>query len=232
MASGAFLLFAAVAPARVQRAAGLAVVTAFGGVLFWLAALRLGWGDVTADLARTLSQGFLLQAGMARQVGGEALQAVVRELAGQSRAVAAMLPAALALTSLAGLALAWRGFHHLAARPWGAPPAPFRAFTFNDQLIWLFVAALGLWLLPWPEAAAGPALAARNLLVVAVALYVVRGAAVFVASVGRLTAPLAVVAALGVLFLFPFVASGLAVLGLADTWLDFRRRLAPPTGES
>jgi hypothetical protein len=30
------------------------------------------------------------------------------------------------------------------------------------------------------------------------------------------------------LFLSPFAVSGLALLGLADSWLDFRRRAAPP----
>jgi hypothetical protein len=32
------------------------------------------------------------------------------------------------------------------------------------------------------------------------------------------------------ILMFAFVASGLTVLGLADTWLDFRRRMAPTTG--
>ena len=30
------------------------------------------------------------------------------------------------------------------------------------------------------------------------------------------------------MFLLPFVLGGLTLLGLADTWLDFRRRLATP----
>jgi hypothetical protein len=32
------------------------------------------------------------------------------------------------------------------------------------------------------------------------------------------------------LLLLPFVLGGLTLLGLADTWLDFRRRLTPVTG--
>jgi hypothetical protein len=32
----------------------------------------------------------------------------------------------------------------------------------------------------------------------------------------------------GALFLLPFAVGGLALLGLADIWLDFRRRIAPP----
>jgi hypothetical protein len=31
------------------------------------------------------------------------------------------------------------------------------------------------------------------------------------------------------MFLLPFVVGGLTLLGLADTWLDFRRRLASAT---
>jgi hypothetical protein len=42
--------------------------------------------------------------------------------------------------------------------------------------------------------------------------------------------PGAVLAALAVvtIFLLPFVMGGLTLLGLADTWLDFRRRIATP----
>ncbi len=31
------------------------------------------------------------------------------------------------------------------------------------------------------------------------------------------------------MFLMPFVVGGLTLLGLADTWLDFRRRMSPAT---
>jgi hypothetical protein len=65
-----------------------------------------------------------------------------------------------------------------------------------------------------------------NLLLVSAALYAMRGLAVF--SAGSKRVPGIVLATLSVvaLFLFPFVLSGLTLLGLADTWLDFRRRLA------
>jgi hypothetical protein len=38
-----------------------------------------------------------------------------------------------------------------------------------------------------------------------------------------------VVLAIVAMFLLPFLVGGLTLLGLADTWLDFRRRLATPT---
>jgi uncharacterized protein YybS (DUF2232 family) len=60
-------------------------------------------------------------------------------------------------------------------------------------------------------------------------LYAARGLAVF--SAGSKRVPRAVIAILGVvaMFLLPFVVGGLTLLGLADTWLDFRRRLATST---
>ena len=39
----------------------------------------------------------------------------------------------------------------------------------------------------------------------------------------------AAVLALISMFLLPFVVGGLTLLGLADTWLDFRRRSSTPT---
>ena len=64
-------------------------------------------------------------------------------------------------------------------------------------------------------------------------LYALRGAAVFRAGAGRVS-PLGIVLLHGArpFSCLPFVASGLTVLGLADTWLDFRRRMAPTTGGS
>jgi len=39
-----------------------------------------------------------------------------------------------------------------------------------------------------------------------------------------------VAAALITMNMLPFVLGGLTIVGLADTWLDFRRRLTPATG--
>jgi hypothetical protein len=65
-----------------------------------------------------------------------------------------------------------------------------------------------------------------NLLLVWSVLYAARGLAVF--SAGSQRVPALVIATLSVvaMFLLPFVLGGLTLLGLADTWLDFRRRLA------
>src|SRR5690606_1425702 len=149
-------------------------------------------------------------------------------------ASAAFYPALLVLTAIAGCTLAWRWYHLLAARPVGPVGSRFREFRFSDQAIWLLVGALAVSLLPIRGISIfGAPLGdwAGNLLVVMVALYVARGLAVFVAasarSPGRIVAELGVVA----LFLWPFAVGGLVLLGLADSWVDFRRRLeSPPTG--
>src|SRR2546427_568527 len=90
------------------------------------------------------------------------------------------------------------------------------------------VASITVWLVP---ALATLKLAALNLAVVLGALYLLRGAAVVVAfasatgiPVGALVLAAAVSALLAVplLLLLP----GLWTLGMTDTWLQFRRRLA------
>ena len=67
-----------------------------------------------------------------------------------------------------------------------------------------------------------------NLLLVLGVLYTARGLAVFFAQAGRVAAPVGGVLLLIAMFLLPFVVGGLTLLGLADTWLDFRRRSSTP----
>jgi uncharacterized protein YybS (DUF2232 family) len=138
-----------------------------------------------------------------------------------------LYPGLLALAAIAGLRLAWAWYHRIADRPVGAPPVPFPAFGFNDQLVWGWVVGLALALLPQPAWA--PVVGA-NVLLVWGALYAMRGLAVLV-TVGRRTPPTVLVAlAVVTVVLLPFVLGGLTIVGLADTWLDFRRRLTPATG--
>ena len=73
-------------------------------------------------------------------------------------------------------------------------------------------------------------MAGANVLLVWGALYATRGLAV-VTFFGRRTPPVVLVAlALITVVMLPFVLGGLTIVGLADTWLDFRRRLTPATG--
>jgi hypothetical protein len=57
-------------------------------------------------------------------------------------------------------------------------------------------------------------------------LYATRGLAVFSAGSKRVPTPIIATVTVVAMFLLPFVIGGLTLLGLADTWLDFRRRLS------
>jgi uncharacterized protein YybS (DUF2232 family) len=150
-----------------------------------------------------------------------------RQVSLMADTISLLYPGLLALAAIAGLRLAWAWYHRIADRPVGAPPVPFPGFGFNDQLIWGWVLGLALALLSEPSWAP---VAGANVLLVWGALYATRGLAV-VTFFGRRTPPVVLVA-LGLItvVMLPFVLGGLTIVGLADTWLDFRRRLTPATG--
>jgi hypothetical protein len=230
---GAWILLVPRAPERGLRQALLAIAAASAVTFGWMFALGIHYGEVQAAAARYFSSFWLSQARMAEQFWGESraeLSAPLFELAGQSRMLAEVMPGALVLATLAGLALAWRGHFGLAARPLLAAPKPVAGFTFSDHAVWLVVISLALLLIPGAAAVPGVEQVAANVLLVMLVLYALRGAAVFRAGTGRVS-PLgiALYTVLTVL-MFAFVATGLTILGLADTWLDFRRRMAPSTG--
>lgn len=212
--------------------AALAIGFAAALTFTWMVLLGITWGDIEASAARLLSRQFLAQARTVEAMGGEAARAVSQamfEAAGQARQVAGLLPGAVFLASLAGLALAWRGHYWLAVRPLGGAPAPFSTFTFSDQAVWLVVGALVVLLLPAGVNSDRLDAVAMNLLLVMLCLYAIRGAAIFRASTGRPSAVGVALYSVLTILMFAFVATGLMLLGLADTWLDFRRRLAAPT---
>ncbi|HET9133943.1 MAG TPA: DUF2232 domain-containing protein [Gemmatimonadales bacterium] len=179
-----------------------------------------GWQALMPELpARPEDAGTGIAAGETGQVAAQLAQSV--QLLGD------FLPGWLALLAFAGGWLAWQWTHRVARHPIGPAPRPFRAFRFNDQLIWAVVLALGALLLPLPPA---PATALANLLFVLGGLYAARGLAVLRSAL--LPAPPAMTVLLCCLALpvLPLALSGCAVLGVADTWLDLRRRLPSPQG--
>ena len=130
-----------------------------------------------------------------------------------------LLPAMLALQSLAALALGWALFHRLSRAQIGPPLAPLREFRFNDQLVWAI--AVGLTILVLPEFAEGRA-AGLNLLLFFGVLFALRGLAVL-ASFGRGRVLVTMLVIL-TLLAWPLGLGIAASLGLADIWLDVRRR--------
>lgn len=135
---------------------------------------------------------------------------------------ARLLPALLALESLAALALAWALHQRLATVPAGPRLGSVREFRFNDQLVWGLAVGGTILVLPgfagWHDAG-------LDLLVFFGALYLLRGVGVlsWVARgrwIGVLLIALTVFA--------PYLLAALALgVGVADTWMDWRGRVRP-----
>jgi hypothetical protein len=227
--AGAVLLcgtFLALTLWRPSNAVGRALAaTAGAGValVLWMRGLGIGWPQLVSGVDRDLAAYQTALSAQWRVAG--APQELIDRASAVMHSVSQVYPAMLAIAAIAGLRLAWAWYHRLAVRPLGTPPAPFRSFGFNDQLVWGWVAAVALALLPMP----GPwRLLGANLLLVLGALYAARGLAVVATQSRGVASPVAAVLVLISLFLLPFVVGGLTLLGLADTWLDFRRRLTTP----
>ena len=134
-----------------------------------------------------------------------------------------MLPAALALQSLAVLTVAWGLYQRLGRARIGPPIGRLRDFRFNDQLVWGLIVGITLVLV---EAFAELRGAGINLLVFFGALYVVRGAGVLAWLLGPKRWARVLLVTVGVIawqLLAPFAL----VLGVGDTWLDWRGRTRP-----
>ncbi len=136
-----------------------------------------------------------------------------------------LLPALLALETLIVLALAWALYHRFGRARVGPPLADWKDLTFHDAFVWGIIAGLVVIVVPVPGIihAAG-----MNILVFTGVLYALRGLGVmlwFLAPGRWMQVLLAIV-----LVLFPHIIGVVAaVLGVGDTWLDWRRRPRPTT---
>ncbi len=142
------------------------------------------------------------------------------------QAVQALYPSALLIASVCALGAAWWGYVRLAQgsdRGLGS----LRDFRFNDQMIWIAIAAVGLLLWGAPEM--GNRLGA-NALVFMSALYAVRGAAVVVFVMGGVSFTGGILVSLGMLVVPPVVLSLAVFIGLGDTWLHVRERAVSALG--
>ena len=225
LVSGCFLALTLWRPSNRMCRALAATAGAGLALAIWMVGLGVRWATLQAAVGEEV-QTFqtAMRATLSRT---EAWSEMSRQMSLMADTVSLLYPGLLALAAIAGLRLAWAWYHRIANRPVGAPPVPFPAFGFSDQLVWGWVVGLGLALLPEPEWAR---VAGANVLLVWGALYAMRGLAVLV-TVGRRTPPAVLVAlAMVTVVLLPFVLGGLTVVGLADTWLDFRRRQTPATG--
>jgi len=196
----------------------LALAVAVVGIVVWGLASHLRMAELDAAVLKDLEATMraIFQGSPQDQVDA-AVEAMPE--------VARLFPGMLALQALAGLGLAATWYHQVARRPAGRPPTPFPRFRFNDHLVWGAIFTLGLSLLPvgdpWQRIA-------ENGLVIWAGLYAARGLAVGATALGRwpLFGRLLLIGS--AILMFPFAVGSLILVGLADTWVDFRGRLAPP----
>jgi len=147
------------------------------------------------------------------------------QMSGLPRLARGVLPSMLALQTLAAMALAWALFHRFSRTRLGEPLGRLRDFRFNDQWIWSLIVGLVLTLLPALEALRPLGV---NLLVFFGTMYALRGAGVlsFFLRPGRSLFGVLVGVAL-LLLLRDGAAIALGLVGLGDTWADWRRRIRP-----
>jgi hypothetical protein len=141
--------------------------------------------------------------------------------------MADIFPALAALQSVAALALAswWIRWLGRSSKNTFAL-AQLREFRFNDQLIWVLIGGLVVVLLPVPTE---PTRVALNALVFMAALYALRGLAIFVfLATGSRSIPTMVFGLLALVFLYQVTLAAALLMGVGDTWLDVRRRVATP----
>jgi len=221
---GTFLALTLWQPSNGVGRAVAATATAGAALGLWMWRLGIGWTRLVQGVNQELSQYESVVRDQWRTAG--APQELIDQAGAMVHSASQLYPGLLALAGIAGLRLAWAWYHRLAVHPLGAPPAPFRTFGFTDQLVWGWVVALALTLVPVPEPWR---LAGANVLLVLVVLYAARGLAVVLTQAGGIAGPVGVVLGFIAVFLLQFVIGGLTLLGLADTWLDFRRRLSTPS---
>lgn len=154
--------------------------------------------------------------GTAGELGDELAQLAFQAAELQAR----VYPAMTALASLAALGIGWWAYRRVAdgeAKPLGT----LREFRFRDELVWLFIAGVALLLVPVGELSER---AGSNLVLFMGALYALRGAGVLLTLIGGIGPLGALLGGLVLVLLYPLVMGAALVIGLTDTWLDFRTR--------
>ncbi|WKW11762.1 DUF2232 domain-containing protein [Pseudogemmatithrix spongiicola] len=161
--------------------------------------------------------------------GADALAAQVEaQFTALPTAAKVLMPAMLALESLAVLALAWALYHRFGRVRLGPPLAALRDLRFHDGLVWGLIAGLLVLVVPMPNAFAAFGI---NCLVFFGALYVMRGLGVFVWFL-RPGKWMAVLWSIVLVMFWSVIAAVALVIGVGDTWLDWRNRPRPQSQRS
>ena len=153
--------------------------------------------------------------------GESASQPVVATMERLAETQAAVFPAMLGIASVAALGVAWWVRTRLVGEG-DQGLAPLRDFRFNDHMVWFLIAGLLLLFMQWGDAFAR---LGSNALVFMAALYMLRGAAVFMFLSGGLSVLGYALLLLGLLVAAPVFMSMAVLIGVGDTWLDLRSRV-------
>ena len=131
-----------------------------------------------------------------------------------------IFPALTALASMSALLLSWWLFIFFSGRSEEAF-GPVKDFRFNDHLIWMLVVGLFLLFTRWSEPLQR---LGSNAVVFIGALCAVRGAAVIVFITGGFSVLGYAMTIFGLVIVPPIVLGGAVLIGIADIYLDFRKR--------
>ena len=131
-----------------------------------------------------------------------------------------IFPALTALASMSALLLSWWLFIFFSGRSEEAF-GPVKDFRFNDHLIWMLVVGLFFLFTRWSEPLQR---LGSNAVVFIGALCAVRGAAVIVFITGGFSVLGYAMTLLGLVIVTPIVLGGAVLIGIADIYLDFRKR--------
>jgi hypothetical protein len=219
---GAWFLVAYVA-IRSERFFGRALAAVAAGVLTLVSAALVSpepFARLDAAVRTRLTTGF--EPFLATASGMEGGAVLVEAIRQGARVHALLFPALVAISSLAGLAVAWWLYRRVATSSRDGL-APLSEFRFADGMVWLLIAGLLLVVFPVGDLAAR---AGSNLMAFMGTLFALRGLGVLLVLAG-MPGPLGLTLAFVVgLLLYPMVMAATFVIGLSDIWLDIRRRWA------
>jgi hypothetical protein len=154
-------------------------------------------------------------------VGSEGLAPALMTAFYQTAEVQILIfPALTALASMSALLLSWWLFIFFSGRSEEAL-GPVKNFRFNDHLIWMLVVGLFLLFTRWSEPLQR---LGSNAVVFIGALCAVRGAAVIVFITGGFSVLGYAMTLFGLVIVPPIVLGGAVLIGIADIYLDFRKR--------
>jgi len=217
-------------PWSLTRVVGNAAVKVFllGAVLFWLTHAG-SEGGIFAHLERRL---MALMAALVQDSGlTQAQEALIRENLARIVPFVVRIFPGIALGST--IVFAWLNLYlatrFLIRRRVPLPPWPdWRRWSAPEFLVWGVIAAGFLTILP-PVSAK---IVGLNLLFALGAVYLLHGVAILAFYLAKWKVPALLRGVIfGLVFLQQFVSLGVVVLGLFDTWFDFRRlnKKADPT---